>query len=224
MTQAARIALLFAGSYLVGAIPVGLLVARARGIDIRQHGSGNVGATNVGRVLGRPWGLLVFFLDLAKGASTTVAAGLLMKQLGMLGSADHTRADLVLLGTGICCVIGNTAPIYLWFRGGKGVATSLGVMLGIWPYLTVPGLAAFAVWAIVLKASGYVSLASIVASACLPIAFLVTAWLANWSIADHYPLLLLCIAMTVLVILRHRPNIGRLMAGTESRMGRKVES
>jgi glycerol-3-phosphate acyltransferase PlsY len=213
-----NLAALLAGAYLVGSIPFGLLVARCRGVDIRRCGSGNVGATNVGRVLGFRWGLLVFLLDLGKGAASTVGAGLLLDW-----PVDPSRAigslqrDVVWLAAGLACVLGSIAPLYLRFRGGKGVAASLGAVLGIYPYLTLPGLVVLVAWALVVRLTGYVSLGSMVAAGLLPISFLAFARLRGWGLSEHYPLLALCIGTALLILLRHRDNLRRLMAGTENR-------
>ena len=217
----AALLLLMAGAYLFGTVPFGLIVARSRGVNIREHGSGNYGATNVGRVLGRKWGLLVFVLDVSKGALTPILAKWAVGRFGLLppGSTE-TAVDAVLLGAGLCCVIGNTAPFYLGFKGGKGVATSLGVILGIWPHLTIPGILTFVVWGLVTVASGYVSLGSIVAAIGLPLIYVGVAKWQGWDIGRHWPLLALTLAMTVLVVFRHRANISRLLAGTENRIGR----
>lgn len=215
----APLVLVLLAAYLIGAIPTGLIVSRLKGVDIRKQGSGNYGATNVGRALGKPWGILVFLLDAAKGALTIIIAGQAHAR-GMLGGAwSETRLDFLWLGAGLCCILGNTLPVYLKFRGGKGVATSLGVVLAIWPYMTIPAIASFVVWAVVVKASGYISLGSIVAAIALPAAFLVTARIAAWNVREHYPLLLLCVALAAMVLVRHRSNIGRLLAGTENRIG-----
>ncbi|MFQ5429834.1 MAG: glycerol-3-phosphate acyltransferase, partial [Phycisphaerae bacterium] len=124
MNFAAAATLLFLASYLLGAVPFGLIVSRLKGVDIRKHGSGNIGATNVGRVLGREWGALVLLLDATKGALTSVGASLLLTHFPAPWlTAAAGRHDLIRLGTGLCCVIGNMAPIYLRFKGGKGVAT-----------------------------------------------------------------------------------------------------
>ncbi|MFH1419199.1 MAG: glycerol-3-phosphate 1-O-acyltransferase PlsY [Planctomycetota bacterium] len=217
MMQLWQIALLVIGAYLLGAIPFGLIVAALKGVDIRRQGSGNLGATNVGRVLGRKWGVLVFVLDCGKGLVTTLVANALLSAGGQ-AATDATLTDLVLLGVGMCCVLGNIAPVYLRFKGGKGVATSLGVIFGIYPYLTWPGLISFAVWAVVVKLSGYVSLGSIVAACCLPIAFLLLSSVSEWTVAEHYPLLCLTLGMWLLVMVRHRSNIRRLLSGTENRV------
>jgi glycerol-3-phosphate acyltransferase PlsY len=220
MTFVWQVGIIFAAAYLIGSIPFGLLVARLKGTDIRRHGSGNLGATNVGRVLGRKWGTLVLLLDAGKGLVTIQAVSAFLARSGnpwILSAPAH--GDWVLLGAGLWCLLGNIAPFYLGFRGGKGVATSLGLILGVYPYLTLPGLAAGMVWVLAVKISGFVSLGSILAACALPIAFVGVAGLSQWSVADHYPLLCLVSGMAVLVLVRHRSNMGRLLAGTENRIG-----
>ncbi len=221
MNHAWQIGLLLAASYLIGTIPIGLIISRLRGVDIRRQGSGNYGATNVGRVLGRKWGALVLVLDVAKGAVTSLGAGYVLRALGgEFSDGSSIKHDLVWLGTGICCVLGNTAPIYLGFKGGKGVATALGVILGMWPYLTGPALVALVVWALVVLSTGYVSLGSIVAASTLPISFLAMARLWDWGVSEHSPLLALSVLLPVIIVIRHRSNIGRLLAGIENKAGR----
>ncbi len=220
MNSPLHIILLMLGAYLVGSIPVGLIVSRLKGVDIRRHGSGNPGATNVGRVLGRKWGLMVFVIDVLKGALSTIGAGLLHTMLSDApDQSDPVSRDFILIGAGLCCVVGNLAPVFAGFKGGKGVATSLGVVLGIYPYLTLPALAAFFVWAIVVKLSGYISLGSIIAALSLPLTFVGFAGLSDWTLADHYPILGMTLIMVVLVFVRHRANIKRLLSGTENRIG-----
>lgn len=207
---------LLVAAYLVGGIPFGLIIARRRGVDLRKVGSGNVGATNVGRVLGKKWGVLVFILDLSKGALVSVVAA----QVAASQSESETMRDWTWLACGASCIIGSVFPVYLRFQGGKGVAASLGVILGIYPYLTLPGLLAFALWVIVVKVSGYVSLASLSAAGFLPLGYAIMACYAPWPLSVHYPLVALQATLTVLVFIRHRENIRRLLAGTENRIGR----
>lgn len=225
MAPAWQLGFLFVGAYCLGSILFGLVISKLKGVDIRKHGSGNAGATNVGRVLGRKWGILVFLLDVGKGALATFGATLYLQR----ASSDATAAapshhDFILLGVGLSCLIGSIAPFYLRFRGGKGVATSLGIILGIYPYLTVPGLVSAAVWAVVVLTSRYVSLGSVAAACALPVTFLVFAWLSpSWNLSEHYALLGLTLVMTALVLVRHRSNMGRLLAGTENRIaGRRA--
>lgn len=201
--------------YLIGSIPFGFLIARARGVDIRKVGSGNVGATNVGRVLGRKWGYLCFFLDVAKGAVPVVLAGMLVCRRGGLPTAIEQASWL---GAGCGAVLGHVFNPWLKFRGGKGVATTLGVVLGVFPYFTWAGLSALAIWIAVTLLSRYVSLGSIVAA----VAFLpLLAAFNRSSLGALWPLMAFAGAISVLIVIRHRANIRRLLAGTENKIGRK---
>ena len=126
-------------AYVIGSTPFGVLIARARNVDLRKQGSGNVGATNVGRVLGRPWGFLCFFLDVGKGLLPVVAAGLWLRPES---DKPTIMVQGSLLAVSFGAIMGHIFSFYLRFRGGKGVATSLGVVLGIYPYFTWAALAA----------------------------------------------------------------------------------
>jgi glycerol-3-phosphate acyltransferase PlsY len=198
-------------AYILGSTPVGFLVARARGIDIRSRGSGNVGATNVGRVLGRKWGYFCFLLDLLKGLLPVLAIGWLVRN----GSVPGPIEQCVWLAAGLGAILGHVFSFYLRFKGGKGVATSLGVVLGIWPYFTWAGLTAFALWIVVVLATRYVSLASLAAAtAFVPLVVLynLEIWRRLW------PLLIFASLMVLLIFLRHRSNILRLVSGKENRI------
>lgn len=204
-------------SYVAGSIPFGVIIGLAKGVDLRKVGSGNVGATNVGRVLGRKWGLLCFALDLLKGMVPVLAAGF---ALGYI----HQRAlppDQAWrwLSVAAAAVVGHVFPLWLGFKGGKGVATGLGALLGVWPILTLPALATFALWGLVLWIFRYVSLASIVAAAALPILTYIAGSLRDTTVSAMLPFLAVTSALSVLVILRHRANLARLIAGTENRIG-----
>ena len=202
------LALSFIGSYLLGSVPFGLLVAKCKGVDIRQHGSGNIGATNVWRVCGWRYGLPVFALDVLKG----VAAVWLARWLSVRFSGDAAWTGIV---AAMACIIGHSFPVWLGFKGGKGVATSLGVFLGLMP---LPSLIALLIWAAVFKMSGFVSLASIVAAVVLPAAAIAMQFMQRgygWTVTGF------AIVAGLLVIVRHRSNIARLRAGTEHRFGRK---
>jgi glycerol-3-phosphate acyltransferase PlsY len=221
MTFTWQIVLLLLCCHLLGTVPSGLIVSRLKGVDIRKHGSGNLGATNVGRVLGKKWGALVLALDAGKGAAASLATSAFVARAASPWlAADPAHGDWLLLGAGLCCLLGNVAPFYLGFRGGKGVAASLGLVLGIYPYLTLPGAIAGLVWVLTVKLSGYVSLGSILAACALPLAFVGVARGSSWSLGDHYPLFCLSLLMTAFVLVRHRSNIGRLLAGTENRIGK----
>ncbi len=194
-------ALAILAAYLLGAVPFGLLIAKSRGVDIRQVGSKNIGATNVLRSVGKPWGILTFACDALKGylpsAWFPTLAG---SAAGWLGMACALAA-----------ILGHNFPVYLRFKGGKGVATSAGALLGLAPAAMGIGVV---VWAALLFAFRYVSLASIVAAAVVPA--------AGWWLYRDTPLLPAFLsALGVLVIVRHRANIQRLLAGTENRFGRK---
>jgi acyl phosphate:glycerol-3-phosphate acyltransferase len=218
------IGLVVAG-YLCGAVPFGLLVGRLKGVDIRTRGSCNIGATNVGRVLGRPYGILVFLLDGLKGFLPVMLARFLLLRQGANPGGASTAGFLpylLLVLVAVACVIGHMFPVYLKFKGGKGVATSLGVGLGIYPYYTLAGLLAFVLWGLVLMVTRYVSVSSIVAVGAFPVIFAVLAWVRSdrWGrFADLWPLHLFGVVIAVLVVYRHRTNIGRLVAGTEHKIG-----
>jgi glycerol-3-phosphate acyltransferase PlsY len=209
------IALLIA-SYLLGAVPFGLLIAGAHGIDLRQVGSGNIGATNLSRALGKKWAYLCFVLDLAKGLLPTIAAGFLLNDIqGATGLWAR-------LAVGCAAVVGHIFPVYLRFKGGKGVATSFGVAIGLWPYYTLCAGVVLLVWVIFLLIWRYVSLASLAASVAFPIVLVVAiTFIPDWEMAKLWPLLIVAIFIPVLVFIRHRENISRLLAGTESRVFQK---
>jgi acyl phosphate:glycerol-3-phosphate acyltransferase len=208
-------------AYLAGSIPFGLLVGLSRGVDPRKAGSGNIGATNVGRLLGGKYFALVFALDVLKGLIPTAAAGAILNR-ARSGSPQWT--DLLLwLAVGSAAILGHTFSVFLGFRGGKGVATSSGVALGIFPFYTIPGLIAMAVWGMIFKVTGYVSLASIIAAILFPLAYLAVGSAMKWPLfSDQLPLLIFASLIAVLIVLRHRTNIVRLRAGTENRFARRL--
>jgi glycerol-3-phosphate acyltransferase PlsY len=205
-------------AYLLGSIPFGLLIAKAHGKDLRSIGSGNIGATNVSRALGRKWAYFCFALDVLKGL------------IPMLATLLITNPDSILtlwlwLVVGCAAIAGHIFPIYLKFKGGKGVATSFGVALGLWPYYTICVLIAFGVWIAVVLIWRYVSLASITASITFILALIVAIILKpNWQFTGLWPILITAVAIPVMVIVRHRENIKRLLAGTESKIRQKKDS
>jgi len=203
-------------AYFLGSIPFALIIAKAHGKDLRTIGSGNIGATNLSRALGRKWAFFCFFLDVLKGLLPTLAATFNL-------SSPPTIAQLFLsLAVGCAAISGHIFPIYIKFKGGKGVATSFGVALGLWPYYTICASIAFVIWAAVVLSSRYMSLASITASVAFPIALvLVIALIPAWDIANLWPLLTAAVAIPIMVIVRHRENIKRLIAGTENRVFQK---
>src|SRR5258708_5998722 len=196
-------------AYLIGAIHFGWLIARAHGVDIFQAGSGNIGATNVGRVLGRKLGLLVFGLDFAKGAIPVALAGLLPAEAHeSLGLPNALR-----VGVALCTFVGHMFPVYLGFRGGKGVATGAGAVLVLVPGPTLLAVLAFVA---VLGTTRTVSLGSLVAATTLCVARLLSA--ANPLDRESVVVTGFCVAGTVLILVKHRANIARLMRGKENRL------
>ncbi len=195
---------LLAASYLVGSVPFAYLIAQARGVDIRAVGSGNVGATNVGRVLGAQWGVLTFVLDAAKGAVPVIG----VPWLYLRGTGETAPAWLG-MACGVAAVAGHVWPVWLGFRGGKGVATCAGMLLGVAP---AAGIAGVAVWGLVFAVRRIVSLASIAAALAVALA----AWLLYGRHEVWRPWTLSILG--ALVIWRHRSNIRRLLDGTEPRI------
>ncbi len=200
------------GAYLIGSIAFGPLIARVHGVDLRSRGSGNIGATNVARVIGKKWGYLCFVLDVAKGLVPVLLAGWWLD--GLAGGAISAYRQAAWLAVAFGTIIGHVFSLYLKFRGGKGVATSLGVLLGLYPYFTWAGMATLGVWVVVVLIWRYVSLASMVAAAAFPMLFVGF----NWPVGGLWPLLAFAAAMAALVVARHRSNISRLLAGTENRI------
>lgn len=202
--------------YLIGAIPFGYLVARwVKGIDIREHGSKNIGATNVGRVLGLKWFFVVFLLDFIK-AGVPVSI-LLWGWLPDVTPETWPHSGVAALA-GLAILIGNMFPVYLNFRGGKGAATGTGVMLPMAPWAL---LAAIITFLVVFFATRYVSLGSILAALVLSVTQL-AIHRDNALSGENLPITLLCLAGTALVIWRHRSNIVRLWNGTENRITRNT--
>jgi len=197
------------GSYLIGAIPFGYLVARRRGVDLFAQGSGNIGATNVGRVLGRGYGILVFVLDFAKGAVPVLAAVLLSVGQGLTALPPGTAE----VAAAAAAFLGHLFPIYLGFRGGKGVATGAGTVAVLMP---LPTLAAGLAWLVLAASSRYVSLASLGAAGLLCGQRLLLVG-APWS-WDNLVITLFCLLICGLVVVRHHGNIRRLFQGTENRL------
>jgi len=187
-------------AYLVGAVPIGVLIGKAKGVDIRRTGSGNVGASNVMRVLGMRLGVLAFAGDVLKGALPVLFAEHVLQLSGWALSAAAAAA-----------VIGHCYSPYLRFAGGKAVATGLGIMLAIrWPV----GLVCFGTWGVVLALTRTISVGSMVAYATSP--------LAAWALGGGPPTIAVAGFLALLSIYRHRENIQRLLAGTESRIGQRA--
>lgn len=196
------------GGYLLGSIPTGYLVGRARGVDIRRVGSGNIGATNVMRVLGKTVGTWVLLADALKGGLATGLLPLLAArwtETAAVGPAEWLR-----ILAGVSAILGHNYTCWLRFKGGKGVATSAGVLIVLMPKAFAVCLG---VWLLVFALSRIVSLASIAAAVALPLALV--------AFGRSPTLITVGIALGALAIYRHRSNIQRLLAGTEPRVGRK---
>jgi acyl phosphate:glycerol-3-phosphate acyltransferase len=200
-----EIALILA-SYLIGAIPFGLLIGRLAGVDVRREGSGNIGATNVSRVLGKKKGFLTLLCDVAKGFLPVWAAAFLLPE-------STASRDLIVVLCGLATVLGHMFPLYLKFQGGKGVATALGVFLFISPGSILITLIIFVA---VVSCSGYVSVGSLVASALLPL------WL--WILTEPPQVLAVAGVMAILIWIKHRSNISRLLRGEEKSWKKRGES
>jgi acyl phosphate:glycerol-3-phosphate acyltransferase len=198
--------------YLLGSIPFGLIIGLARGVDIRKVGSGNIGATNLGRALGMRYFWYAFVLDALKGLLPTLAVSIIAYIAGL--------PSWVALVTGVATLCGHIFPIYLKFKGGKGVATSFGVVLGVWPIFTLAGVAAGLVFLVVFMAYRYISLASITSSVCfVPFVLVLGLYTAQpWHSLGV--LLAAAFLLALLIVVKHRANIRRLLAGTEPKYTR----
>lgn len=195
-------------SYLVGSIPFGYVIAMTKGIDIRKEGSGNIGATNVGRVLGRKYGLIIFVLDLLKGFIIVFLASVLVSKTNYSTTADNLLVALC----GLCVIFGHAFPIFLKFKGGKAVATSFGVFLWLSP---IPIAIAFGFWVLTVVIFRYVSLGSIISAFVLIVTIIV---FENKPFGEGIFITALSIIVASLITVRHTSNIQRIKAGTESKV------
>ncbi len=219
-------------SYLLGSIPFGLLISKAKGVDVREHGSKNIGATNVGRTLGRRYGIATFFLDAGKGFVPVLLAGIAM---GSLNRPDMPPQELLLwLSFGVASFLGHLYPVWLNFNGGKGVATGFGAILAVYPFLSLAAVGAIIVWVGCALITRYAGLSSCVSAITLPGFTLLVAPVAKflgifpqipgdsggwapWAIV--WPYFTLAAFLTVFVVWRHKSNLARMRAGTEPRIG-----
>jgi acyl phosphate:glycerol-3-phosphate acyltransferase len=219
-------------AFLLGSIPFGLLIAKSKGVDIRQHGSGNIGATNVLRVMGKRYGITCLLLDMLKGLIPTVLAfslirfvgddknpmiiSMLQKQAVLFPADQQFTAQLLVILSGLLSILGHNYSPWVGFKGGKGIATSAGVVIALMP-AGIPIL--IMVWLLLFFTTRYVSVASIGAAAALP--FITIAGSAfHGRLADgtwNKPLFAFSVVIAVLAIWKHRSNLQRLMAGTENR-------
>ncbi len=207
---------------VLGSIPFGLIIGKLKGVDVRNDGSGNIGATNVGRLLGTRWFFVVFFLDMLKGLIPTLGVGLVTNWAGAFEIPNGVA--LGWLAVMIAPVIGHMFSPFVGFRGGKGVATGVGSLLGVFPVMTIPALGGLVVFLVVLGLWRFISAASCVAAVSIPVwvyiefriyqdAEMIDAWEpAGW------PFLLVSVVVAVLVIVKHRSNLGRLIRGTEPKI------
>jgi acyl phosphate:glycerol-3-phosphate acyltransferase len=198
-------------AYLLGSIPTGYLVARARGMDIRDVGSGNIGATNVFRSMGRGAGVVVLTVDFLKGLlACGLVPPLVLQLLGLGdGGIDHLVESMA-LAAAVAAILGHNYTCWLRFKGGKGIATSAGVLTALVPWAL---LIILIVWLVVFGLWRYVSLASIAASLALPPAV--------WATGGSVTLIGICTGLTGLAVYKHQSNLQRLLAGTEPRMNRR---
>ncbi len=193
---------LLVGSYLLGAVPFGLVVGKVAGVDVRQHGSKNIGATNVSRTLGKKYGVVTLILDVLKGYTPMFAASLLL--------AKTPEALLIVCGCGIAAVVGHMFPVYLGFRGGKGVATGLGVFLYLSPLAIAFSLGVFLAAVVI---SGFVSVGSLLASALFPL------WL--FLLGGSPTVIAAAAVIAALIWIKHHENIRRLLQGEEKTWKKK---
>ncbi len=219
MTPTALLGLLILIAYVLGSIPFGLIVARSKGVDPRTSGSGNIGATNVARVLGgKKWFFLVFFLDMLKALIPMLIASVIVRDV-----SKTPTLYAMWIGCGVAAVLGHMFSLFLKFKGGKGVATSAGVVLGLWPYYTIPGALTILTFIVVFYLTRYVSLGSIAAAVSMSIWYVLIGLSQGWPITgEQWPLLAFALLMGAMIIYKHRSNLTRLLAGTESKFARKT--
>ena len=210
-------------AYLVGSFPTAHLLARSRGVDLGAVGSKNYGATNLGRTLGRSWGILCFVVDALKGALPVLAAGWLIGALGAPAGGISTATAWCWLATALAAILGHTLSPWIGFKGGKGVATGFGALAAMWPVLTLPAGLAILLWAAILAVSRIISLASMVAAISIPCSVLVAALAANGlaGVRAAVPFLVATGVIAAFVVWKHRANIARMRAGTEPKVGAK---
>ena len=222
-------------AFLLGSVPFGLLIAKARGVDIRQHGSGNIGATNVLRVLGKKFGIPCLLLDILKGFVPTLLAINLIRFAGqpmgmgipalvewayVFPAERQFTAQLLQVVTGLCAILGHNYSPWVAFKGGKGIATSAGVVIALMPAAIV---ILVLVWVLLFLTTRYVSVASIAAVVVLPVLTLHGSW-HHGRLQDgtwNKPLFALSLMIAIMGVWKHRANIQRLLAGTEHRFERK---
>jgi glycerol-3-phosphate acyltransferase PlsY len=197
------------GAYLLGSIPFGFLAAKAKGVDIRAAGSGNIGATNALRVLGKPAGIFVLLMDVLKGFAAVWLVTLLAEKFNI-----RTETETLRILAGIGAVLGHNYTCWLRFKGGKGIATTAGVYLALAPWALLVALVVFILAILITR---YVSVGSMLAA----LALVVTVWVMTPA---NLLLGLVTTALGALAIYKHQSNLQRLRAGTENRLGKKKEA
>jgi glycerol-3-phosphate acyltransferase PlsY len=211
------------GAYVIGSFPTAHLLARSRGVDLGSVGSKNYGATNLGRTLGKTWGILCFVLDAVKGAIPVLLSGWLLGALGASPGSLAPTAAWLWLATATAAIVGHTLSPWIGFKGGKGVATGFGALAAMWPVLTLPAALALVLWCALVLIFRMVSLASMVAAVSVPCSVLVTAISAHGiaGVRDATPFLAASGLIALFVVWKHRANIARIRAGTESKVLQK---
>ncbi len=218
MNPTAALGLLVPVAYVIGSIPFGLLVGRAKGVDVRQVGSKNIGASNVGRVLGRRWFFVVFVLDAGKGLLPMLAASALAASARAAGVRPGPGLYGLWMAVGFAGILGHVFSLFLGFKGGKGVATTAGVLLGLYPFYTLPCLVIVAVFAVLLGTTRYISVGSIGGAVLFPVTYVGLGLALGWGpLGRQWPLTAFSVAVAVLVVWKHRANVDRLRRGTENR-------
>jgi len=192
--------------YFIGSTPIGLIAGKLKGIDIRKHGSGNIGATNVLRTLGKPVGITVLVFDIIKGV------------LPVMFARGFVDDPIIHVATAMATILGHNFTFWLKFKGGKGIATTAGTMLPIAP---IALLVAISLWIACFLITRYVSVGSIAAAVSIPIVQVL--YYAFGSEKWNWPVLIYCIALSALAIWKHRSNIQRLINGTEARFNKKTK-
>ncbi|MCO6465864.1 MAG: glycerol-3-phosphate 1-O-acyltransferase PlsY [Bradyrhizobiaceae bacterium] len=211
-----RLVIIIVQSYLIGSIPTALIISKTFfGMDIRDHGSGNMGSTNVFRVLGWKWGIIVQAADILKGLTAVLLVALFFEtQMPFANRTPFEDATVVQLIAGLAAVLGHMFSVFAGFRGGKGINTSLGMLIAIAP---VEVAVALGIFLLLLFASGYVSLGSIIAAVSVPSTMAIRHNILGVQIEGYQIVVHACLLLAFIVIWAHRKNIHRLMSGTENR-------
>lgn len=217
MEPVVRLLLVAIFSYFVGAIPTAVLISKYFfGFDIRERGSGNMGSTNAFRVLGKRWGIVVQVMDILKGVVAVTLVSHLFQghAVPFTNSTPFQDQTLVNIIAGVCAVIGHIFSVFVGFRGGKGINTAAGMLIGVAP---VEAGVVLGVFLLTVFASGYISLGSIAAAAALPTTMIVRYNIFHVDITGYHTIVYFFVGLSLLVIYAHRSNIQRLMAGNENR-------